>query len=242
MAGKKKKTDIPKYYRISQEIIAGIQAGDFATGQKVPSENEIIERYKVSNTTARKTLKQIEEAGWVRRIKGKGTIVCQNSVNRSINRILSFTKNMLEVGKTPSTKLISAKIRRSRHFCVVHGRQYTLESPFCEIQRLRFADGVPVMKETRYISTSFCPGIEKMDLEGSLYEIYRQEYGLDLERVSQILSAVMLDNKTMEIFGLRNPTPAFCVEGVTFCGKELIVEMEESVYRGDMYHFSVEAM
>ena len=38
------------------------------------------------------------------------------------------------------------------------------------------------------------------------------------------------------------PIPAFRVEGVTFCGKEMILEMEDSIYRGDKYRFSVCAL
>jgi GntR family transcriptional regulator len=34
------------------------------------------------------------------------------------------------------------------------------------------------------------------------------------------------------------PVPAFRVEGVSFCGKDLIIEMEDSVYRGDMSRFA----
>lgn len=239
--GKGKKQSIPKYYRISQDIMSRIQEGSLTTGDKIPSENEIIKAYKVSNTTARKVLKNIEDVGLVRRIKGKGTYVCNNCVDRSISRILSFTKNMLEQGRVPTTKVLSIKMRRSSHSVVMGGRKYTLESPYCEIQRLRFADSLPMMKETCYISTIFCPGIEKLDLEGSLYEIYRQVYGLNLERITQTLSSRMIADDDLEIFGLDYPIPAFFVESIAFCGKELIIEMEESLYRGDKYRFCVEA-
>jgi len=232
---------VPKYYQISRDIITLIQNGELVEGQQTPSENEIIKNYRVSNTTARKALYEIERAGWVKRIKGKGTYVCRNSVDRSINRILSFTSNMLEQGRRPSTRVNSIKVHESGHSVTIAGRQYTLDGPVCEIQRLRFADDVPMMREKRYISTSFCPGIENMDLDGSLYEIYSGKYGINLDRVRQTLSAIMLDDGSAGIFGAEKSIPAFYVEGVTFCWKELIVEMEESVYRGDIYKFSVEA-
>ena len=47
---------LPKYFQISREIIASIQRGVLQPGSPVPSENEIIERFHVSNTTARKAL------------------------------------------------------------------------------------------------------------------------------------------------------------------------------------------
>jgi DNA-binding transcriptional regulator YhcF (GntR family) len=53
----------PKYFQISREIIGQIQGGEFATGSPVPSENEIIEKHRVSNTTARKALHELEKAG-----------------------------------------------------------------------------------------------------------------------------------------------------------------------------------
>ena len=58
------KTVIPKYFRISQEIIGRIRSGQLKPGMKVPSENEIIQKYGVSNTTARRSLQEIEAAGW----------------------------------------------------------------------------------------------------------------------------------------------------------------------------------
>ena len=67
-------------------------------------------------------------------------------------------------------------------------------------------------------------------------------YGLQLNEINQMLSAVMLEGDLLDAFELQKPVPAFRVEGVSFCGKNLILEMEDSVYRGDMYRFSAKAV
>jgi GntR family transcriptional regulator len=41
---------------------------------------------------------------------------------------------------------------------------------------------------------------------------------------------------------LTKPVPAFRVEGASFCGRDLIIEMEDSVYRGDIYRFAAKAV
>ncbi len=233
---------IPKYYQISRDIIAGIQSGKLAAGSQVPSENEIIEKYSVSNTTARKALQEIERDGWVTRIKGKGTYVLNNKVDRSVTRILGFTTNMIEAGREPSTKLLSLKRYNEDYAVTINRRQYFLKSPLCMIHRLRFADAIPMMVEKRFISLAFCPDIAEKDLECSLYEIYERDYRIQLTQVDQKLTAVMTDTEAMKAFGLSQPVPAFRVEGVTFCGKELILEIEDSLYRGDQYSFSVKAV
>jgi GntR family transcriptional regulator len=48
-----------------------IQTGKLPAGSPVPSENEIIAKFQVSNTTARKALHELEKEGYVTRVKGK---------------------------------------------------------------------------------------------------------------------------------------------------------------------------
>lgn len=232
---------IPKYYQIAQDIIRVIQKGDLLPGDKIPSENDIITKYAVSNTTARKTLQEIERSGWVTRIKGKGTYVNRNKVERSANKILSFTKNMLQMGRKPSTRVLDTRVLRKDYWAAINGRRYKIQKPVCKIHRLRFADDVPMMLETRYVSLAFCPGIDKVNLEGSLYEIYEKQYSLQLKEIDQMLSVVMLAPGFQDFFDLKKPVPAFRVEGVTFCGKEMILEMEDSLYRADQYSFAIKA-
>ena len=94
----------PKYFQICRRIVGAIQRGELTPGAPVASENEIIERYGVSNTTARKVLHELEQEGWVTRVKGKGTFVRDFPVLRSINRIFGFTRNMIEAGRKPATR------------------------------------------------------------------------------------------------------------------------------------------
>jgi GntR family transcriptional regulator len=232
-------TRTPKYYQISQQIIAEIRSGRLKPGMQISSENEIIRKYGVSNTTARRSLQEIESAGWGTRIKGKGTFVRERNVQRSATRILGFTRNMIEAGYTPSTKVLDARRVAKGYSGSINGRRYVMPGPVYKIHRLRFADDIPMMLEVRYISMEFCPDIARQDFTGSLYEIYQEHFGLSLVEIQQILSTVMIDAGTQRFFDVREPIPAFRVEGVTFCGKGMILEMEDSIYRGDKYRFSV---
>ena len=232
----------PKYFQISRDIIAQVQSGALLAGMPVPSENEIIEQYKVSNTTARKALQELEKAGWVTRVKGKGTFVRDRTVVRSIDRIFGFTRNMIEAGRKPSTRLIGFHLRNDDHTQVINGREFTMKGPFCEIERIRFADEVPMMKETRYLSLRLCPEIHRKNLEESLYDLFEREYGLQLTAIHQMLSAIVLEGIDLKVFQVAKPIPAFRVEGASFCGKDMIIEMENAVYRGDMYRFAAKAV
>jgi len=232
---------MPKYLAIAQDIIAQVVAGQLLPGSQIPSENEIIAAHGVSNTTARRVLQELERRGWVTRIKGRGTFVRQQRVERTVDRILSFTRNMREAGLEPSTRLLGVRVSRGSRSVTIQGRDYRLAGPLYEVKRLRMADGVPMMLETRFVSMQLCPGLDSKNLEDSLYDVYEQQYGLHLARIDQIVRATLLEGEEMKALGVEEPVPAFRVEGVTFVGREVILEMEDSLYRGDTYQFHVTA-
>lgn len=234
--------ELAKYETISRDIIARIERRDLEPGMRVPSENEIRETYQVSNTTARKALQELEIHGYATRVKGRGTFVRERSVVRAANRILSFTRNILQTGRTPHTRVLHAGVFEADYEVDVLEATYHMEGPMYKVHRLRFADDDPVLLEVRYINQSLCPDLVNRNLEESLYDIYRNEYGLHLSEIKQSLSAIILDQSSMDFFGLSGNVPGILLESVTFCGGDRVLEMERSIYRGDVYNFSVTAV
>lgn len=60
-------------------------------------------------------------------------------------------------------------------------------------------------------------------------------------KMQQTMGALIIDGQQLEYFGKTKQVPGFRVDGVTFCGKELVLEREETVYCGDFYQFNMEA-
>ena len=232
---------LPKYLAISNRLIDRIQSGELAPGMKIPSENEIIREDRVSNTTARKALANVEQLGYATRIKGRGTFVRQRDVVRSATKILSFSQNMRQSGRVPSTELLGASKLDYAREIVIDGRRYTMQAPVYRVHRLRFGDDEPILLEERFISSVLCPGLPDHDLTGSLYGIYEAVYGLHLTDIKQRIRSILLDDATKSYFGLTAETPGLLIEGVTFSGKEMLLEVEQSIYRGDTYQFTVSA-
>lgn len=64
-----------EYARIAGEIRGKIEKGIYAPGAPVPSRQEIIERWNVSDTTARNVINQLAAEGLVTSRRGRGTFV-----------------------------------------------------------------------------------------------------------------------------------------------------------------------
>ncbi len=232
----------PKYLAIANELIRAIRNGELAPGSRVPSENEIIAAHGVSNTTARKALSYLASHGWIQRQRGSGSFVHPRCLDLSLDRILDFDASVLHAGGTPSTQLVSFQSAEETPLLRVAGNSYALEGLVHRVERLCFADGVPMMLERRYVRAALCPDIDQHDLTGPLYKLYEQTYGLVLSEVHQDLSVVTLDSgRTMEQFELDEPIPAIRVQGATLAADGQVVELEDAFYRSDRYRFTVVA-
>lgn len=61
------------YEKIQKDIIEKIQKGEYKAGDRIPSEKQIVEEYKVSRITAIKALTELSLNGYIYRIQGKGS-------------------------------------------------------------------------------------------------------------------------------------------------------------------------
>jgi GntR family transcriptional regulator len=238
----------PKYIEICRDIIKSIESGDLQPGDKIPSENELIKKYNISNTTARKSLLELELKGWANRIKGKGTFVINRFEDKHITRVLgsfdaikeSFTNNLIKEGFTPRNIILEKVILENGISSKINDRHFIIEGPVLKIHRLRYGDDVLLKDETKYISMTICPKINMVDLDQSLISIYQDKYKLELDKVQRTLGNLIVSPSDPDnYFGNEAPLPVFVLDGVVFCSNGKVVEIEKSYYRGDRYKFSI---
>jgi len=242
------KNTIPKYLTISKEIIQRIESGELEAGDKVPSENELIKTYNISNTTARKSLLEVELKGWATRIKGKGTFVLNRSDDKHLTRVLgsfnndleSFSNNLIKEGFIPRNIILEKIILENGISSNINGRYYIIDGPVLKIHRLRYADEMLLKDETKYISMTCCPKINILDIEESLNKIYIDKYQLKLGEVQRTLgTTILLPKEPENYFDVEIPLAVFILDGAIYTSEGKIIEIEKSYYRGDKYKFSI---
>lgn len=63
----------PKYFTLMEELKEEILSGQIQPGEKLPSENQLTEKYSLSRHTVRKAIALLEREGYVEAYHGKGT-------------------------------------------------------------------------------------------------------------------------------------------------------------------------
>ncbi len=65
----------PLYQQIKNTIQVKIRSGDWRAGQKLPSENDLVEALGVSRMTVHRALRELTHDGLINRVHGLGSFV-----------------------------------------------------------------------------------------------------------------------------------------------------------------------
>ena len=90
----------PRFYQLYHQLRARIVAGEFATGQPIPSQQQLMRSYHVSLITVRRALERLAAEGYITREHGRGCFVtpgtnwlCHRRLTDQIGVIVSSIPN-----------------------------------------------------------------------------------------------------------------------------------------------------
>ncbi|HHT39450.1 MAG: GntR family transcriptional regulator [Acholeplasmatales bacterium] len=226
----------PIYLIIENDIKAAINNGSFKSGDLIPSENELKEKYNVSRMTVRQALNNLVNEGLLFRHQGKGTFVSNAKIEKSIQGIRSFTEEMEATNRKVSSKVITFK--------EIKANQIIAEKLFLKkgdliyyIERIRYGNNVPVLFEILHIPKNIFPNITKKDLEGSFYKYLEKELKLKVSHCKQSIEAKKPSKELANILNINVTEPILYIERDTYLSNGRPFEIVRSFYRSDQYKF-----
>jgi GntR family transcriptional regulator len=229
----------PVYQQLNQLLRELVRRGEYASGARFLTERQICERFDVSRATANKALSNLVAEGTLEFRKGIGTFVRGGALQYDTRTLASFTEKARAAGKLPSTRLLQWQ-RVAARTLTAHVQQTLQLGPAdaaFSVERLRLADNVPVILERRQIVARFCPDLVRDDLEGSLYAVWVQKYGLELGGADEVIRAVLVRNGEARLLEVRSGAPCFLIHATGYLADGAPLWWEETWYRGDMYEF-----
>ena len=102
-----------------------------------------------------------------------------------------------------------------------------------KIDRLRLANSVPMMLETRFINLDLCGNILDQDLTSSLWKVFENSYGHKPFRHARTLGIIGVSRESAILLGVNQGSMVYLIKGVTYLKDGRAIECEESFYRSD---------
>jgi len=223
----------PVYLQLHERLRGFVFGSRYKPGDQFLTEREIAERFGVSRPTANKALANLVVEGLLEFRKGLGTFVNGEALGYDLKHLVSFTEQAQAQGKVARTEVIAFRKQARAEGPAVEA----LRGPVYFIERLRFADEVPVIHEYRYVAKSVCPNLKREDATASLYAAWTDRHGLRIVGADETIRAVNLTEPVAARLAVPVGSAALVVEATGYVAPRVPLWWEVTTYRADAYEF-----
>lgn len=235
-----KRSPVPLYYQLVEQIREQIRGGELRPGDQLPSERVLSEQHGISRMTVRQAVASLVREGALVARHGLGTFVAEPKLTYDALHLLGFTEEVIRRGGTAVSQVIEQG-RAAPPPRVAQGLGLAADAEAVKIVRLRLAGETPLLLETTYLPAALCPGLEHEDLAAqSLYSVLEAR-GVRLVRARQELEATVANAYEAQLLGVPPGAAMILLEGVTYDERGRAAEYFKAIYRGDRVTFAFES-
>ena len=230
--------DTPLYLQLKEWMLERIRNRSFDPNAALPSERLLMSELKISRATVRQAIDALEREGWVERQHGRGTFVNNQKVEQPTGRLSGFSENMRLAGLTPSSRLVSARLEDPEDK-VANLLNLLPGQVVAAIERIRLADNEPLMVERSFLNYRFVPKLLEHDLSGSLYELLKVHYRLELSSGEESIEVVGADADLGEKLSINVSDAVLYTERLVTDVRGNLLEFAQRYARADKCKFRV---
>jgi DNA-binding GntR family transcriptional regulator len=234
---------LPRYLRIARDLRRQIAAGRYPVGAQLPTEHALCRQLGVSRFTIREAIRVLSSAGLVRRKPRAGTVVAAlpddarythgiGSLRDLVQYAQSTALHYVYVGRIGLSKAqaraMSAAVGEEWIYAVALRRELAGGKPFCV---------------TRLFLNPALSGVERAlrgGAQGPVYAIIERDFGVRIDRVEQVITAVLLDEQDAANLGAAAGTPGLSIRRSYFDEDGRLLELADNVHPAGRFAYRME--
>ncbi|MBU4293094.1 MAG: GntR family transcriptional regulator, partial [Actinobacteria bacterium] len=232
---------IPYYYQVQQRIKEAIKKGEWKSGQFIPTERDLSDKFQVSRITTRKALESLSIEGVIRKIKGKGATVAKPKIEGQLfNRLIGTYQDLKDKGFKITNKILDFKIIEPKESARKELNLLPKEKVY-RFERIRFLDNEPYHYSKTFMTEKICPNfVYKLLIKNSLIKVLEESYELKIYRVRRVLEAGVASMEDSKLFKIKIGAPILAFYNTAFLKDGTPIEYTLNKIRGDMSKFDIE--
>ena len=227
---------------IVDKLVALIVSGKYNAHDKLPSENEIADQYKVPRITARKAYERLEELGHIYKKQGKGSYVKDRyrQIELVLSGDVSFSQKMIEKGYDFQSKTIFCReIKYNKKIC--NNLEINEEDRIFKVGRLRYIDQQPIALHISYVAKSVFMDIDTEGMEiTSMFKYYNSKGYSEFCSKPSILSVSFPTKSQRKLLNCPYLIPLLVLESGCMDEKTgKVLEYTKILYRSDCFSYVI---
>ena len=177
------------YTRVKQHLMAGLAAGCWAPGERMPSEAMLVAEFGVSRMTVNRALRELQTEGLVQRTQGVGTFA---AALHPVSSTLTIRDLHDEIAERGHQHQAVVHVQRAEPANAALAAQLGLASgnPVFHTLIVHHENGVPLQCEDRFVNPACAPSYLQADFTRStptqvLFQttaLWRAQYSIEAAR------------------------------------------------------------
>lgn len=232
-----KDSEVPLYLQVSEWIRGNIYKGDLTTGDRVPSENQIMEMLGVSRGTVKKAVTMLVKEGLLVQVQGKGTFVKSENISYALGEgLLSFAESLESQHLKFSTEVIECQTEAASKR-VASKLNIAVGAPILYLKRVRSVEGEKVMLIENRINLEHCPGITEVDFNHhNLFPTIEKLSGKKISFSESRYAAKIIGAERGNYLDVYEDSPVLHLEQLVFFKQDMPVEFGNVWLKSDKYY------
>jgi GntR family histidine utilization transcriptional repressor len=213
----------PLYAKVKNHIVARIRSGDWAPGARVPSENELVESFRISRMTANRALRELTVEGFLARVPGVGTFVKAAPARSSLMELRNIAEEIEARGHRYSAKLVS---RNEVMASPALAEEFELPTPrkLFHVRLVHFENAVPVQIEDRHVNPLVAPDFLKQDFTLTTPTAYLVS-AIPVDELEHTVEAVMPSPDQRVLLEIDGGEPCLALHRRSWCRGQVVTSV-----------------
>jgi GntR family transcriptional regulator len=231
----------PLYYQVQHTIAQRINRGEYPPGSQLPSESELSRELGVSRVTLREALRVLAEENLLVKAQGRGTFVAEHArSSRPPRTFTGYLEDLWDQLDRVSVKDIDiSRIPLTDEFRAI----LTLpedEKEAIRIKRTRYVDNEPYAFTINVLPLNLGQHFSETKLKKTpLVRVLEEDLKIQITGAFETISATTADTEVANALGIAFLSPVMHVRRVLFTIEGNPLQVVDSYYRADKFHYSV---
>jgi GntR family transcriptional regulator len=197
------------------------------------------QEYGVSRITVRQALASLVEEGLLEKQQGRGTFVSRREKVKGSMRLTGFIEDLMAMGIATRVKVLDIATVPATE---VEASQLQVEvgTPVRQAKRVRYVKTTPFSFVTNYLPEDVAAMLAPADFGGgSILKRLEECCHIELGEAIQVINASLADGYVASLLSTNVGAPLLSIERTVYSKAGRPVEYVRTLYRSDMYCYTV---
>jgi GntR family transcriptional regulator len=224
---------MPLWAQVLSDLRRRLTAGEFSGG--FPSDAVLMTEYEVSRQTAREAVRRLRDEGLVSRERGRGSFVCQPSIEQPWGALYSLFRSIEAQGYEQRSRVIG--LTEVSDGDVAARLDLPRSTRLVRLERVRLVDGEPLAHDTAWLPARLARPLLQVDFRHTaLYDELSRVCGVTPTESTEWINTVLPSPAERRLLDLGAAQPVFAIERFSRTGAEPL-EWRTTLIRSDRYTF-----